>query len=423
MSEGTGLRTRLENKIQIIKGTLPDEVKENKENGYLRYFTVDTLNGNSHYANKRDSKLSSEEDILMIMDGSKSGRVYFPQEKGVIGSTFAAIKTGEINPYYLYSFLQNNFNRINNATKGSAVPHTDKNIVNSLEIIDYPLPEQRKISTVLYNVDQAIQKTDDIIEQTNRVKKGLMQDLFTEGYFEHKEYEKIQIGPFTYSKPKRWDIETVNDAKDGENGLRRGPFGGMLKKEIFVDSGYKVYQQQNVIYEDFDYGDYYITEDKFNEMTRFRIKAGDLLISCSGTLGKIAKVPEEYQDGVINQALLKFSVDKNEFSTSYMKYFLESIIGQRQLVLSSRGSAMKNMAPMDFVKSSKIFQPSLEEQEKIADILSSVDIKIDSAIEQKDNLKRIKKGLMQDLLTGKVRTHDKDIEVMDEVMEVEGSGS
>jgi len=71
----------------------------------------------------------------------------------------------------------------------------------------------------------------------------------------------------------------------------RGPFGGSLKKNIFKKTGYAVYEQQHAIYDQFDEVRYFIDENKFNEMKRFELAPGDLIMSCSGTMGKIAIVP------------------------------------------------------------------------------------------------------------------------------------
>jgi type I restriction enzyme M protein len=87
----------------------------------------------------------------------------------------------------------------------------------------------------------------------------------------------------------------------------RGPFGGSLKKEIFKSSGYLVYEQFHAINNDFTFGRYYIDEAKFNEMKRFEVFPNDILISCSGTMGKIAIVPDGNIKGIINQALLKLT--------------------------------------------------------------------------------------------------------------------
>ncbi|CCC40456.1 restriction endonuclease subunit S [Haloquadratum walsbyi] len=354
---------------------------------------------------------------LLVSNSGTCGYPMFAGTRSCVHDGWLILRDYEndLNPHYLYEYISWQQNYLKSLAPGSTQINLNTSRFGVLEIAIPPLSEQRKIATVLHTVDQAIQKTEEIINQTKRVKCGLLDDLFLDGYYNHESYENIRIGAFIYSKPAEWEIETIVSSKEGENGLRRGPFGGMLKKEIFVDSGYKVYQQQNVIYDEFDYGDYYITKEKYRDMERFSVEEDDLLISCSGTLGKVAKVPSEYEQGVINQALLKFSVNDDLFNVNYMKYFLESKVGQRQLVLSSRGSAMKNMAPMEFVRSSKVFRPSKKEQNKIAESLSAMDDKISSEKNKKDRLQRLKRALMQDLLSGEVRTTDVNIDVPQEV--------
>ena len=95
------------------------------------------------------------------------------------------------------------------------------------------------------------------------------------------------------------------------SGLVRGPFGGSLKKEIFQSSGKKVYEQRNAIYRSVNIGSYYITDDKYRELIRFSVAPGDFIVSCSGTIGKIFRLPQNAPQGVINQALLKISLESN----------------------------------------------------------------------------------------------------------------
>ena len=103
-----------------------------------------------------------------------------------------------------------------------------------------------------------------------------------------------------------WEVKKLGDVCK----LIRGPFGGSLKKNIFKLDGYAVYEQQHAIYHQFDDIRYFIDENKFNEMRRFELQAGDLIMSCSGTMGKIAIVPENIKQGIINQALLILSPSK-----------------------------------------------------------------------------------------------------------------
>jgi len=101
----------------------------------------------------------------------------------------------------------------------------------------------------------------------------------------------------------------------------RGPFGGSLKKSCFVEEGYAVYEQQHAIYNQFSDIRYFVTEDKFNEMKRFELKPNDLIMSCSGTMGKVAIVPEGIKQGIINQALLKLT-PKDFLDIEYLKYWM-----------------------------------------------------------------------------------------------------
>ena len=420
---------RLGELVRVVSGNSLPTKYQNENEAEHPVYKVSDMNtvGNEKYISDSSNWLSEEELGKLNHTLYPEGTIILPKVGAALLTNKRRILTepssfdnnvmgwvpDEINSEFLY-YVSRMIDMEAVAQKG-AVPSISKAIAKSLKIPSPQPSEQHKIATVLYTVDRVIEKTEEIISQTERLKQGVMNDLFEKGYYDHSEYDEVRIGPFLYEKPTSWDIRTIEESKDGENGLRRGPFGGMLKKEIFVDSGFKVYQQQNVIYDDFDYGDYYVTEEKFRDMERFSIDSGDILISCSGTLGKIAVVPEDHQEGVINQALLKFTVDEEMFQTQYMKYFLESRIGQRQLILSSRGSAMKNMAPMEFVRSSRIFMPPVNEQKKISSALLSLDRKIDTEKKKKDNLNNLRQSLMKDLLSGTVRTTDTNIEVPDEI--------
>ena len=102
----------------------------------------------------------------------------------------------------------------------------------------------------------------------------------------------------------------------------RGPFGGSLKKSVFVADGYAVYEQSHAIYEQFEEIRYFVEDDKFREMQRFEIHSNDLIMSCSGTMGKVAIVPEGIRRGIINQALLKLS-PSSAISSHFLKYWMD----------------------------------------------------------------------------------------------------
>lgn len=156
--------------------------------------------------------------------------------------------------------------------------------------------------------------------------------------------------------------------------FRRGPFGGSLKKEIFVKQGYKVYEQQNAINNNLSLGEYYITKEKYDSMKSFQVLENDLLVSCSGTIGKIAIITKEAQEGVINQALLRLRPLNIE--SKFLKIALDNM--NNPFEERSHGSGLKNVASVNILKQIKIPLPPLSEQNKIITVVDYLENKIDN---------------------------------------------
>ena len=150
----------------------------------------------------------------------------------------------------------------------------------------------------------------------------------------------------------------------------RGPFGGSLKKEMFVVSGYAVYEQQNAIYNRFNFR-YFIDEEKYNSMIRFSVSPGDLIMSCSGTIGKVAIIPDDAAQGIINQALLKLT-PKKILDKYYLKYLMESSFFGDLISQYSDGAAIKNIASVAILKDIVLPLPSLSEQQRIVERLDAL---------------------------------------------------
>ena len=148
----------------------------------------------------------------------------------------------------------------------------------------------------------------------------------------------------------------------------RGPFGGALKKEIFKTEGYAVYEQQHAIYRNLDFR-YYIDKNKFSELKRFAVNPGDMIVSCSGTIGKTFVIPPNAPEGVINQALLKLTPNK-ELNVFYLQYFFENTISK---VLNgvARGGAIKNVPSVSELKLIELPLPPLTFQKKLVNVLDN----------------------------------------------------
>jgi len=143
-----------------------------------------------------------------------------------------------------------------------------------------------------------------------------------------------------------WELKELGEVCE----FKRGPFGGSLKKEIFVKEGCLVYEQYHAINDDTEYGRYYISNEKYKEMESFSVKEDDLLISCSGTMGKITKIKKNYIKGIINQALLRLRLSNNENNISFVKIYLESQLIQEKYFRNQNGAAIQNVMSVKDLK-------------------------------------------------------------------------
>jgi len=210
-------------------------------------------------------------------------------------------------------------------------------------------------------------------------------------------YKQTEVGVI----PGDWGLKSIEEISV-INGLVRGPFGGALKKEVFVPKGYKVYEQRNAIYGDVSLGNYYIDNSKFNELRRFEINECDFIISCSGTIGKIFQIPEKYEKGVINQALLKITINRKLFSDQYFSHYFKWNKFQQRIIDNTQGGAMKNLIGMaEFKKTLLPLPPTKAEQTAIATALSDADALIQSLEKFIAKKRNIKQGVMQELLKPK----------------------
>ena len=172
-----------------------------------------------------------------------------------------------------------------------------------------------------------------------------------------------------------------------EKGYIRGPFGSALKRGDMKEFGIPVYEQQHAIYQSRTFR-FFIDEKKFSEMKRFQVQENDILISCSGTVGKVTIISKEDPKGIISQALLTLRVNSKIILPEYLKYFFSSQNGYNAIISRSSGSVQVNLAKREVIEQIPIQLPSLEVQKTIVSILSSLDDKIELNNKINDNLQQ-----------------------------------
>jgi type I restriction enzyme S subunit len=259
------------------------------------------------------------------------------------------------------------------------------------------LAEQEKIAEVLSTVDEEIRKTDEVILATEKLKGGLMQELFTKG-IGHTKFKETKIGQI----PEEWNASLMAEKID----FQEGP--GILAKD-FHESGVPLIRLEGINSDSLLNGCNYLDRDLVvKKWSHFKLQKGDILLSSSASLGRVAVVEDEGVGAIAYTGIVRFRSQDTSVSNNFIQCFLTSPIFQEQIGSHDTGSTIKHFGP-SHLKKMWFVVPSIKEQKKITEILSATNEKISVNKKLKEKLTLLKKGLMQDLLSGKVRTKEYEL--------------
>jgi type I restriction enzyme S subunit len=153
------------------------------------------------------------------------------------------------------------------------------------------------------------------------------------------------------------------------------------------DNAYKVYEQKNAIQKDHTLGSYYISEEKYESLKGFAVQPNDVIVSCAGTIGETYVLPENIQEGIINQALMLIRLYYRDIERFYLLYF--DFILKEEAYKESKGTAIKNIPPFDVLKNFYIPIPPIEEQQRILKEVDRWMLLVDSIDSNKEHLESI----------------------------------
>lgn len=241
------------------------------------------------------------------------------------------------------------------ASNGQIIVHISVKKFQEIEIPLPPLPVQREIvarlEKELASVDRMVKGFEAMKAEADQLFKAELKESFED--IKRRGAETRRLGE-------------VCDCK-------KGPFGSALTKSMFIPKGVdtiKVYEQKNAIRKDFTLGTYYITQEYFrSKMRSFEVRAGDIIVSCAGTIGETYILPAGADKGIINQALMRIRTADN-LDKSYFLYYFETILAN--VTDSSNGSAMKNIPPFKVFKAYDVPLPPLTTQREIVAKLDAV---------------------------------------------------
>lgn len=394
---------------QIIPGNSPPSSTYNENGQGLPFFQGNSEFG--HFYPEADTwcsdprKEAEKNDILMSIR-APVGDLNIADRNCCIGRGLAALRPKSINGLYLFYNLAERKPWLSRLATGSTFKSVTK---GDLQLLDVPVPpfeEQRKITTVLYTVDQAIQKTEEIIEQTERTKRGVAQELF-----HHSTNEQDTVDTWLGKIPETWEVLPFKEiVKSNRNGLYKS-------KDAYGD-GYPIAKMGNALEKrvlDMSTADRLeLTE---SEQQKYALQQGDLIFArraqeVSGA-GDCCYVPDLKELTAFESSLIRVRLTENADPRFYVQYF-EGPVGSKSIERIITETSISGIATSDLLEL-KTALPPLEEQHEIASILWDFDRQVQALQNESTQYKQLKRGLMQDLLSGTVRTTNSNIQVLPEV--------
>ena len=335
------------------------------------------------------------------------GNINIADRDYIIGRGLASILATAVDPVFLEQCLAYLEPQFRAASQGSTFE-----AINSKELSAWliRLPsdpkEQTQIATVLYTLDQAIEQTGAIIAKQQRIMVGLMQDLLTKGIDEDGIIRSEATHEFKDSPqgriPVEWEVKNLESCVRSDSPICYG----ILMPGSGFDNGIPVIKVKDIFNGKICQDNILLTDPKIDrEYKRSRLIEGDLLMTIRGTTGRIALVPKTLHAANITQDTARIRL-KPEHLNAFHYFLLQSRNIQDQVKLHTLGQAVKGINIAE-VRRISLALPEKAEQERISIRLTHANRFLEAAMDNRLKLRLQKRGLMNDLLTGKVRVNDK----------------
>lgn len=289
---------------------------------------------------------------------------------------------------YLYFFLK--WRRMSGEGAKTTLPSLRYDDLSNQHIPLPPFPEQQKIAIILSTVDEATQKTDDIIAKSQELKKGLMERLLTRG-IGHTKFKQTEIGEI----PEEWKIRRVKE-------ICEKPQYGYTQSATDKPIGPKFLRITDIQNGEVKWDTVPFCRCPDDLIKKYLLKPGDILFVRTGATTGKSYVIEECPKAVFGSYLIRLGVKRREVDPFYLFVFFNSSTYWKQIRQSMVGSAQGGVNAT-ILSSLKAPIPRLPEQRRIAEIIFSVDEKVKKERQRKEQLEKLKRGLVQDLLTGRAR--------------------
>jgi type I restriction enzyme S subunit len=277
--------------------------------------------------------------------------------------------------------------KLSEITTGNTIKHILSSEMKEFEIFFSDYEEQTQIGNYFQKLDSLINQHQQKHDKLSSIKKAMLEKMFPK---QGETIPEIRFKGFS----GEWAEIKFSEIFNEKDGIRRGPFGGSIKKETFVaKSDYVVYEQRNAIYDRYDTR-YNISREKYQELINFSLASGDFIMSGAGTIGRVSRVPDGVKIGVFNQAIIRMKINDERIDSEFFLQWIRSEKMQERLTESNPASAMVNLVPINELKAWDVVVPNKKEQFTIGNYFQKLDALINQHQQQITKLSNIKQACL-----------------------------
>jgi len=321
------------------------------------------------------------------------------------------VDENQATPEFLYHRMRRGVEDLKKLNQGTSI-----NGIIRADLVNYlvelpPLPQQRRIAEILTTVDEAMEQTEALIAKYQQLQAGLMHDLFTRGVTAAGQLRPTRAqAPQLYKNsplgwiPKEWEVKRLGEILKEVGGyLQTGPFGSQLHAHEYQHEGVPVVMPQDIndgVISTEQIAK--ITERRAVELSRHRMKIGDVVIARRGDLSRAGVISAPEEGWVCGTGCFLLRLGRARLHADFAALIYRHDFTQRQITGMAVGTTMPSL---NNTVMERLYFPfcSPDEQLRITERLEKLDQVLRLAQKNISKLRQEKQGLMQDLLTGRKR--------------------
>ncbi|MDA9681544.1 restriction endonuclease subunit S [bacterium] len=388
---------------EISDGGTPATSNAEYFNGSIPWIVIDDIQPRIVHTKSSITELGLQKSSAKLWDkgtiilstGATIGEVgiamkVMATKQGICG----VVVKSDVSAKYFYHLLISKKRQLNILSQGSTIKETRPPTVKKIQICLPPLPEQKKIASILTSVDEVIENTQKQIDKLQDLKKATMNELLTKG-IGHTEFKDSELGRI----PKSWEVVELGELSDVTK------LAGFEYTEHFdysIGGEIIALRVLNLDGGKLDLTNIQTIPKSVSEaLPRSKLFYGDILISYVGSIGDLGFI---YDNDRFHLApnVAKISCNLSKVSAQFILQQLLSARAQKNIEVLTTITSQPSLN-MANIRKIRLLVCPLNEQDKIVEVLSSLDIKTDNLRNKLSQTQSLKKSLMQDLLTGKVR--------------------